>query len=147
MASTTAAQEAFLSVGALQAHQEQMYSHLAALTFCVYDIILSSGQEIECIWRSKLSSVKVLYFIIRYFIVVHLITLIVVTTLANLSAETCQRYWLWSLSTAAPITIVTLNAILLIRVSALYGHSKRVFVILLILALGGGVVSPISTHP
>jgi Family of unknown function (DUF6533) len=64
---------------------------VAALTFCVYDVILSFNREVvftsrkldscvnslnpqvEHIWGSRWSSVKLLYFLVRYPVVIYLV--------------------------------------------------------------------------
>ncbi|EJU02734.1 hypothetical protein DACRYDRAFT_21718, partial [Dacryopinax primogenitus] len=42
-------------------------SRYAATALFVYDILISFADEVEYVWKSKWSSPKVLYFIVRYF--------------------------------------------------------------------------------
>jgi len=52
------------------------YVYGAALTFCVYDMILSIAQEVKYIWASRWSPVKVLYFIFRYYGILNLTVIV-----------------------------------------------------------------------
>jgi len=134
MTSIAASLQEFIK--ALEANRSNTYSFVAALTFCSYDIILSFGEEAKYIWGSRWSTVKVLYFIVRYYSLVYLITLVGIYTSVNVSVPVCQQYFLWSINGGSPVFIIALDGILLLRVVALYKQDKRVFVVLLILVLG-----------
>jgi len=119
----------------LGANQRNKYSIVSALTFTAYDIVISSGQEIKYIWRSKRSLVTVLYFVVRYMSLVNLILIVTVRSLTGLSVAVCQRYYIWVMLGSCPVIVIALNAIMLLRVFAIYKRCKRVFITLLVLVL------------
>jgi len=124
------------------ANQQNIYSYGGALTFSIYDILLSSGKEVKYIWGSKLSPVTILYFFVRYFSVINLISIVAIRASTGLSLEVCRRYYFWVIIGVCPAIILALDAILLLRIFALYQRSKQVFTMLLILVLTtfGGVL-------
>jgi len=123
------------SIIARTANQRNTYSYAAALTFCAYDTMLSFGQEITYVWGSKWSPVKALYVIVRYYAIVNLIALVAIYTSIDLSIKVCQRFALWIIPGGLFIFVVSLDAILLLRVFALYKCNKQVFTVLLMLLL------------
>lgn len=125
-------------IAALGTNRRNTYSFVAALTFCAYDIMLTSRREIKYIWGSKLSPVVVLYYIVRYYGLINLIIMLAVFIPAseNLSAKVCHRYFFWGVGFSPTILVIALDTLLLLRIFALYKRSKPVFVILLVLVLG-----------
>jgi len=119
----------------LAANQRNTYSHAAALTFCLYDIILSFSQEVEYVWMSKRSLVTALYLIVRYYGVINLIGIVAMFTQAssNLDVKECQRYFFWTITGVPIVFVLALDAILLLRLYALYNRSKKVLITLLVL--------------
>jgi len=124
------------TIAAFTAQRQVSYCYVAASTFCIYDVILSFSREVEHVWGSKWSSVKVLYFLVRYPIVIYLATMIPMTTSFNLSIEECRGQYYWMFLGIPPLLHFVLDVILLLRVSALYNHSKPVFTFLLIFSFG-----------
>jgi len=130
------ASAAGIPIEAFEANRRVAYSYVAALTFYIYDIILSSGEEIKYIWGYKVSTVSVLYFTVRYFSVINLIAMVAFRTSVGLTVEAARAYYFWAVGTITPLIIATVAAIFLLRIFALYNCNKRVLAILLILFLG-----------
>jgi len=59
-------QEIGLLVSLLDHQQLDAYANLAATAFYVWDMILTTNDEITYIWGSRTSTVKVVYFLNRY---------------------------------------------------------------------------------
>ncbi|KAF8237564.1 hypothetical protein L208DRAFT_1388938 [Tricholoma matsutake] len=75
---TMASVDTFVTL--LSANQHATYSYVSALTCLSYDIILTSDLEINYIWGSHWSIVKVLYFVVRYYAFISLIPMVACTS-------------------------------------------------------------------
>jgi len=126
------------AIAALEQNERNSYCYVAATIFCSYDTLLSLGQEIRHIWGSKPSPITILYFIVRYYTLINLITMtsLFLPFSVDISLKACKQYFFWEVGIAPPVLIFALDAILLLRIVALYNRSKRVFTILSILVLG-----------
>ncbi|KAL5498596.1 hypothetical protein ACEPAH_1950 [Sanghuangporus vaninii] len=104
------------------------YFNLALATALIYHSIISMDQEIKYFWPKPRSAVSIIYFANRY-----------IGILAAL-CEIPRQFAFWTGSLANKITIVLIDYILLIRVSALWNQDKNLSIILKItLGLGFGL--------
>ncbi|KAF5388050.1 hypothetical protein D9615_000702 [Tricholomella constricta] len=95
--------------------------------FCIFgwDYLVNLPQEIERIWRRKISYVSVLYLINRYYGLLQfsLVVALITTPITNaFSTESCKKIFLWQ-PVGALISIFISQAIMGSRVYALYGKS------------------------
>ncbi|CAK5278913.1 unnamed protein product [Mycena citricolor] len=122
------------------------YSQLSSIAFLLYDIIFRIDKEYEYVWKSRGSIVKYLYFFARYYGLLYNATIFVgmilrhsglelhdkyctlVTNIVGLSPSVCNFYWFW----AGDIIFTTVvNIILIMRINAMYMHSKKVLAFLI----------------
>ncbi|KAF4616827.1 hypothetical protein D9613_008235 [Agrocybe pediades] len=54
-------------IQALREQEAIRYARLFSNTLIIYDYICTLGFEVELIWRSRWSPIKVLFFVIRYY--------------------------------------------------------------------------------
>ncbi|KAK0497031.1 hypothetical protein EDD18DRAFT_184560 [Armillaria luteobubalina] len=91
-----------------------------ALTWLVYDIVLTASLELSMLVRTRWTFTKVLYCFIRYYTVF--------TLSINLTGN-CQR-WFWFIGYNGPVLSTAIGeCLLLIRVNALYGYNRRVIIL------------------
>ncbi|KAI5115024.1 hypothetical protein M0805_004527, partial [Coniferiporia weirii] len=131
--------------------------HLAAFTVIIYDIFITMDEEIEFIWKARLSFGKVVFLVNRYF----LVFLTIVTTLALFSpnvtsdstfssqavspnkaltcvfsalTETPYRCTIWEdfQPFATFIIFFTTDLILQMRLYALFERSKKILLVMAI---------------
>ncbi|KAF8878308.1 hypothetical protein BD779DRAFT_1214954 [Infundibulicybe gibba] len=112
------------------------YSSLAALIFLAWDLVMSFGDEYEYMWKRNWTPVKCIYLFCRYFsLVVQIVNHVV--TQGPMSkvpvARTFCRTW-FAFQGACTISLVfSINALLMLRVYALYDRSRRVATFLVII--------------
>ncbi|TFK52423.1 hypothetical protein OE88DRAFT_1734417 [Heliocybe sulcata] len=82
------------------------YVNAAALTWLIYDILLTVSEEIEAVWNTKWTLSKVLYLLLRY--------LIVITLMINLVVSVAS--WLG-------------GGLLAVRIWALYGCGRKILIV------------------
>jgi hypothetical protein len=104
-----------------------------ATAWVAYDILITIGQEVAYIWRAKWSMLKFLYLISRYYSFFHLIISIAVSTNYELSLSFCKG-WLWFVAYSGPvISAAAIDALLILRLHAVYEFNKRLLIFLLCL--------------
>jgi hypothetical protein len=100
------------------------YVNIISITILVYDTSLALSSEIEFIWKSKWSIVKLLYLFSRYPTFAD-VSLSVYGVLGSVRVEDC-----WTINAAATwmvtIGIAVAEAILVFRTTALWGNSKKI---------------------
>jgi len=108
----------------------------AALSFSLYDVMLSFSDEVKYIWRSKLSPITAFYFFLRYYVPAALLAMVTMRSVPDLSVKMCGDYFKWIVAGGPSVFTLILDIIMFLRIFALYRHNLRVFAILLVLALG-----------
>ncbi|KAF8175389.1 hypothetical protein BJ912DRAFT_36111 [Pholiota molesta] len=99
------------------------YTTASAVAALAYDILLYSVDEIKYIW-SAWSIPKLLYLSSRYYPIIYLSVLLSVKSRANLPQNVYAKY-------SGGITAFPLvNIILSLRVSALYGNTRKIIAFL-----------------
>ncbi|TFK31569.1 hypothetical protein BDQ12DRAFT_729437 [Crucibulum laeve] len=115
------------------------YSSVAALTIITYDVISTLPREIEHIWKSRWTFPKVLYLCARYYGIMHVAVVVIVTTRLHMpiSASMPTLPVVVHNYRGGPIVFATIiNIIMLLRVHALYHHNFKVLCILIFALLG-----------
>lgn len=105
------------------------FSWVASFTVMLYDYVLTFGDEVY-VWREQRWSVgKFLYLALRYLGISIMIIDVVVAFHADLGDEFCRGFLIW-LIVSIVFVIFSVEAILLCRVYAVYGRSKKVLFII-----------------
>ncbi|KDR83092.1 hypothetical protein GALMADRAFT_238909 [Galerina marginata CBS 339.88] len=101
-------------------------SSVAALTFLVWDMLITFDDEVRLIWPQNRSLMKWVYFLARYFsLAVQIPLLLVGSELSPHFHFTHQDCYIWQIyqGITTSMIILTVDVILIIRVRALYhGH-------------------------
>ncbi|KAH6912865.1 hypothetical protein BKA70DRAFT_1559318 [Coprinopsis sp. MPI-PUGE-AT-0042] len=110
-------------------YRQGLYSHAAALTYIVCDIVGHLPDEVELIWRRKnWDAVKVMYFIGRYFGPLYILSLLIINSLP-VSYEVCKNFFfLYGSICGGIIASVLINSIFFLRMYALYGRTPRALI-------------------
>ncbi|KAF6765545.1 hypothetical protein DFP72DRAFT_998041 [Ephemerocybe angulata] len=102
------------------------YNCVAALSFLIYDILLTMPQEVRVMWPIPLSLTKCLFFFIRYFTVILQISVLFVGTPPF--TFTTHECYIWNVyqSLASVLIIAAVDYILILRVFAIYPRSRNI---------------------
>ncbi|OBZ71674.1 hypothetical protein A0H81_08876 [Grifola frondosa] len=111
---------------------------VAVTAWLAYDILLTIGQEVDLIWRAKLSPAKILYFLVRYYNLLSLILLCAVNTSTKISFD---LYSVPLICGAVFVCAVLGEALLLLRLYAAYERSRKAFAFILLLFIGESTIS------
>ncbi|TRM69171.1 hypothetical protein BD626DRAFT_473182 [Schizophyllum amplum] len=105
------------------AMQAVNWSSLSALVFLVYDILLTTADEIEFMWPSQWTWMKLVYYMMRYIPVgVQVSALFIGTEITpqfHYTHRDCINWQIW-LSCAALFIVIFADLVLVLRVYALY---------------------------
>ncbi|KAI0729862.1 hypothetical protein C8Q72DRAFT_826907 [Fomitopsis betulina] len=104
--------------------QHREFHSVAALTWLVYDYLLSLEDEAFLIWGSADTIPKLLYFISRYFGLV-----VQCLNCANAPHLYCQKAIIWT-CISLYILVLCVEMSLMLRLYALYGRSRLILIIL-----------------
>jgi len=129
-----------------KAFEVRNYSSFAALVFLMLECFSNCHSEYIYIWKARPTAVKYIYFISRYTGLIGQIVnyiLIHVLLIAPVKPERCRVWYLFLLGTCA-IALASLDAILLLRVYALYRQNMKVHILALPLILQFVVASVMS---
>lgn len=107
-------------------------SLFATITFLAYTHITSIDDEVEFVWKSRLSLGKVLYIFNRFFGLTALITNCAIAFIPNLSDNFCFGYYWW-LGLSQIIAILNAELILQTRIYAVYDCSQKLLITLCLL--------------
>ncbi|KAG1886642.1 hypothetical protein F4604DRAFT_1281564 [Suillus subluteus] len=120
------------------------YFSVVSSAAVVYDWVLTFGQEFELVWRQRWSFMTVLYICVRYIGILYSVTLILwnipvlMTDVVGLIL-----YFIWTL---IPVVVnAMLGVIMLIRIHAMYGRSKKMLIFLVTVLLASTITSVITT--
>lgn len=109
------------------------YVQLAVATCVIYDHITTSDLELELIWRRpKWSTVQYLFLVTRYFGDMCQIfsTYVIVRHIQLDTVDQCRLLNILQ-GTVLPITLWTMQGIMMYRISSMYSHSRKIIVLLL----------------
>ncbi|KAF9449493.1 hypothetical protein P691DRAFT_727899 [Macrolepiota fuliginosa MF-IS2] len=116
------------------------YFQLAAFVMLVYDHCLTFAQEVERIWKHRLSAAAVLFLVNRYATLAQFIIVLVAFHEPQWVGKRCSRFVLFEGMTTVGILAVG-QLIMILRVYAIYDRSTRILVFLLMLWLAQIVIS------
>lgn len=122
-----------------QASQKMDMSSIAALSFLVWDILITLDLEVDAIWsRTNTSYSKWLYFFVRYFAVAMQISLLFVGTELSIgfhyTESDCVKWYIFQ-EVGTQLLVAVVESILIVRVHALYDRNRSVTVPLVVLFL------------
>ncbi|KDR66448.1 hypothetical protein GALMADRAFT_273556 [Galerina marginata CBS 339.88] len=113
------------------------YVWFSGLTILTYDTILTFPREVTYIWRRKRSFPTILYLILRYWGLVVAVLCTCVYSTVQTSVSVCRLFFGFAALVGTNTTLLTIvNAILGLRLYALYGKSFLVLCVLFVLFLG-----------
>jgi len=98
-------------------------SSVAALAFLVWDILITTDEEVKLIWPRSWSYTKAVYFFIRYVpVMVEISILLIGTELTPPLHFTSHDCYIWQIYQGVAISLILLavDTILILRVYALY---------------------------
>lgn len=113
----------------LEALRLAKYLSVAVFTFILYDIALTYGREVQLIWGSRWTLVRVLFTITRYFVPCVLILNISSILHPHVSAKVC-RVEMRVLAAACLFCNAVMMCILLLRVWAIWDRNTWVLLVL-----------------
>ncbi|KAF8888106.1 hypothetical protein BD779DRAFT_1525611 [Infundibulicybe gibba] len=123
------------------------YQAVASLTFLLYETACTFDDEIKYIWtQPRRSLTKWVYLFMRYFALLaqmRLVALFMTISTGNVSTALCRDLYI-SQAVGGGILMICLQAILTIRVYALYIRSKRVAIASLVLLSCEFIAMPIN---
>ncbi|TEB24771.1 hypothetical protein FA13DRAFT_1738947 [Coprinellus micaceus] len=100
------------------------WSQAAALTFLLCDYLHNFSDEVRYIWPTRWSLAKILYLTSRYYGIL-IVTIALISDRHRHSIAFCKTYlWVMIFGFMSTMEII-LNIILILRLYALYGRSKR----------------------
>jgi len=103
----------------------------AATAWLIYDVVITIDQEVAYVWKARWTYYKVLYLVMRYYMLLCLIINISVTTSVQIPFSIC-RHWFWFITYSGSVASTTLGEFMfLLRIYAAYGRSKKMLLFLL----------------
>ncbi|TCD65534.1 hypothetical protein EIP91_002543 [Steccherinum ochraceum] len=112
---------------------------IALATLFVYDFILTFDSEVELMWPSQWSTVKVLYLLTRYLPFVDVSFLLYLQIKTHIDAETCKRLYyptIWLIV----IGIIIAESVLVVRTWAVWGRARVITISLGVSSLAGFII-------
>ncbi|KAI0089218.1 hypothetical protein BDY19DRAFT_132119 [Irpex rosettiformis] len=103
----------------IEAHRQAIdvsRSRIAALCFLVWDVLITTDQEIQHIWLTPFQPLKLLYFFARYYSVIVLIVL-------NVGVLSCHG-WILVEAVSAILLEISIEILLMLRIYAMYTGNK-----------------------
>jgi len=111
------------------------FNIVSAAALLMYEIVLTSGEEIQYIWRSSWSLVNMVYLFARYWAITFVLINVHFYYKADLPVEFCKHYLRfqnWGVNILLPLV----DLLIVIRIYALYEQSRRIRYLLAALWLG-----------
>ncbi|KAF7291226.1 hypothetical protein MIND_01266200 [Mycena indigotica] len=108
------------------------YINYSIATLLVYELVTSLDDEISRVWSLRWRLPKILFMLNRYFIRAMLIGLWVLANYPGTSREFCRIYGYWQMIPLR-LAILAAQALVVIRVWAIYNNSRLMFWVLSIL--------------
>ncbi|KAF7301824.1 hypothetical protein MIND_00748200 [Mycena indigotica] len=128
------------------------YLNYAVATLLVYELFTSLDDEVARIWPLKWRLPKILFMLNRYVIRAILVALWIVADFPSISPGFCQVYSWWQMFPLR-LAILAAQALVVIRVWAIYNNSRRMLYLLSFLyaceflaVLGSIIIATIDTQ-
>jgi len=117
--------------------QAQRYTRVSPMALIIYDILLTMDREILYFWRKSFSVVQVIYFLNRYFGLFLVVVEVGDSLIPISTTHLCNFSFQFEVYTAL-VAYLLAQAVMCIRVHALYSRSKFIFAFLLVLYIMQG---------
>ncbi|KAG2143543.1 uncharacterized protein EDB93DRAFT_1251961 [Suillus bovinus] len=125
----------------INANRVSSYLVVAAFVGVTYDWALTSGQEVELIWRQRWSLMTVLYLSARYLGI--LVTALNVLVTATLYCHRCRiMYVVWDWTNVSVFAM--LWVIIITRLHAMYQRSRKILVYLTVTFLAVNIFNAVA---
>ncbi|KAF8587974.1 hypothetical protein K439DRAFT_1630160 [Ramaria rubella] len=110
------------------------FNTIASTSLLLYEVIITSSQEFNFIWRKPWSFISIVYALLRYYSLCYLLVLSYETINVSLSEKVrfCKFFILFQVW-GATVFVPVVDILIIMRIYALYRQSKKVGVILVIL--------------
>ncbi|TEB32182.1 hypothetical protein FA13DRAFT_1731938 [Coprinellus micaceus] len=128
-----AAQEAALKA-LLDGYRATTYTNYigtGGFALVAFDFLHTLPEEIHLIWPTSLSVPKVLFFVLRYYVIVNNVFAVLYNVPRGLTPDECRKVFYRS-AYSTPVLVLGAEAILFIRVYAFSGRSRRMLVYLIV---------------
>ncbi|KAG1880798.1 hypothetical protein F4604DRAFT_1902555 [Suillus subluteus] len=114
----------------------------------VYDWALKFEQEVELVWMQRWSFMTVLYICVRYIGILYsapyLTTRVNILSCLPVTITDAVGFIFYLISTFTPVVVdALLGAIMMIRIHAMYGRSKKMLVFLIVVLLASTIASSV----
>ncbi|KAF8518898.1 hypothetical protein JB92DRAFT_2828603 [Gautieria morchelliformis] len=109
-----------------------VYLTLAGFTILVYDHLLLLGEEIRVIWGARHGWEKTLFLVNKYMVIAYNVAIIYLLTnlsSSNPTTSSCKG-WVSMVVMVNIAALATNNIFVVYRVYALWGHSRRILIML-----------------
>ncbi|KAH8115706.1 hypothetical protein DFH11DRAFT_1300694 [Phellopilus nigrolimitatus] len=110
------------------------YINIASVAVLVYDYLITFGDEVELIWKSKLNTGNLLFFVARYPAFIDTSFMLVYLFHSNLSTNLCNKFFTASMYMFG-FGVFTAGVIMSVRTYALWGRSRYILSTLVSLML------------
>ncbi|PFH49848.1 hypothetical protein AMATHDRAFT_62381 [Amanita thiersii Skay4041] len=120
-----------------QHFQISYYMDASSLAILCFDYLLTLSLEVEYVWKARCNYINVLYIIMRYLPFLSMISIIFVDTPGRTPGTCLTISFVYSFSVVFGICVS--EAILTLRIWAIYSRSRTMGVILLVFFLGTSI--------
>ncbi|THH27213.1 hypothetical protein EUX98_g6975 [Antrodiella citrinella] len=129
-------------IAEFQRSRVKTYLRFAATSVLVYDYLLTLDYEVNLMWPSRLSIIKLLYFYTRYSAFFDVGMIVYYQMKTDLSAVECKRIYMIA-SWLVVAGIIVAEVILMVRTWALWERGKRIGIFLVALSTAAIVVASV----
>ncbi|KAF8070057.1 hypothetical protein FPV67DRAFT_1486021 [Lyophyllum atratum] len=110
-------------------------AYLACATLIGYEYFLQFSAEVEFFWKQRWSLAKCLFLWSRYYSLGFNISNAVIFMQPKPSFEVSSTFFHWQ-NTGASLQVITTHIILELRLYAMYGSSRKILILFIVLTLG-----------
>ncbi|KAH8115710.1 hypothetical protein DFH11DRAFT_1742730 [Phellopilus nigrolimitatus] len=101
------------------------YVNIASVAVLVYDYLITFGDEVELIWKSKLNTGNILFFATRYPAFIDTSFMLVYLFHSNLGTNLCNKFYNAS-TYSFGVCVIIAGVIMSLRTYALWGRSRYI---------------------
>ncbi|TFK37005.1 hypothetical protein BDQ12DRAFT_218048 [Crucibulum laeve] len=120
--------------GLIQARWERN-AYLSCASLLLYEYFLQFDSEVEFFWKQRWSLAKFLFLWNRYYSLAFNISNAVVFMQPRPSLDMCSKFFHWQ-NTGASLQMITTHVILELRLWAMYGSTRKVLWLFILLTIG-----------
>ncbi|KAG2031740.1 hypothetical protein BDR03DRAFT_89173 [Suillus americanus] len=115
--------------------QLNSYLIVAASAVVIYDWVMTFAQEVELIWRQRLSLMTVLYLSVRYIGILYAVAWVLATLPTVSQTDAVSNIIVKALNWTNVVTAAMLGAIIVTRLYAMYQGSRKILLFLIVIFL------------